>query len=265
MRKVTLTVVGLLGLSLLLCGSDEVLAQTDTRAFPPGSPGSDATDSRLQGTPSVDVDAGTGGAGAVATETGQAAGGAGASSTELQQTVQQLQGEVARLQQELALAREQLANVTRNNTGAGGAGQAGVAPTPTPTGASAGQNTPASGEPGQGAVPGGTTSQGTAPTAGTSPSTAQRGTQAGATNDPGAAVVHAIYRGKVRSVSNRQLVLIDDSGQPFTVELGAQTRFISKGQRISAQELKQGTRVRATVDLLSGHNQAMEVATLPER
>jgi TolA-binding protein len=245
MRKATLTVLGLLGLSLLLCGADEVLAQTDTRAFPPGSPGSDATDSRLQGTPSIDGDAGIGGAGAVAPGTGQAAGGAGASPAELQQTVLQLQSEVARLQQELAQTREQLANVTRN-TGAGGAGQAGVAPTAAPTGASAGQNTPASGGSGQGAVSGGTTGQ-------------------RATNDPGAAVVHAIYRGKVRSVSNRQLVLEDDSGQPFTVELGAQTRFISKGQRISPQELKQGMRVRATVDMLSGHNQAMEVATLPER
>lgn len=264
MRKVTLTVLGILGLSLLLCGSDEVLAQTDTRAFPPGSPGSDATDSRLQGTPSIDVDAGIGGAGAAAAGTGQAAGGAGASSAELQQTILQLQSEVARLQQELAQAREQLANVTRD-TAAGGAGQAGVAPAATPPGASAGQNTPASGGSGPGEVSGGATSQGTAPTASTNPNTAQRDTQVGAPSDPGAAVVHAIYRGKVRSVSNQQLVLLDESGQPFTVELGAQTRFISKGQRISAQQLKQGTRVRATVDLLSGRNQAIEVATLPER
>jgi hypothetical protein len=61
------------------------------------------------------------------------------------------------------------------------------------------------------------------------------------------------------------LVLVDDIGEPFTVEVGAQTRFISKGQRISAQELKEGTPVRATVDMLSGRNQAMEVTTLPER
>jgi hypothetical protein len=264
MRKVTLTVLGLLGLSLLLCGSDEVLAQTDTRAFPPGSPGSDATDSRLQGTPSLDVDAGTGGAGTVSTGTEQAAGGAGTSSAELQQTVLQLQSEVARLRQELAQARSQLANVA-GNTGAGGAGQAGVAPAAAPPGASAGQSPPAGGDSGQGAVSGGTTGQGTALRAGTNPDTAQSRPQAGATDDPGAAVVHAIYRGKVRSVSDRQLVLLDDTGQPFTVELGAQTRFISKGQRISAQQIKQGMRVRATVDLLSGDNQAMEVATLPER
>ena len=292
MRKVTFTVLGILGLSLLLCGSDAVFAQTDTSAFPPGSPGSDATDSRLQGMPSIDVDAGTpgaastgtqaseatgtGGAGTLATGAEQAAGGSGASSAELQQTVLQLQGEVARLQQELARAREQLANVTRDTAATGGAGQAGLAPTAAPpgasvgqappaTGASAGQSPPATGGSGQGTVSGGTTGQGSAPTTGPSPGTAQRGTQAGAPSDPGAAVVHAIFRGKVRSVSDRQMVLVDESGDPFTVELGAQTRFISKGQRISAQELKQGMRVRATVDMLAEHNQAIEVATLPER
>jgi hypothetical protein len=241
MRKVTLTVIGLLGLSLLLCGSGEVLAQTDTRAFPPGSPGSDATDSRLQGMPAIDVDAGTpgtGGAGAVAGGTGQAAGGVEASSVELRQSVLQLQGEVARLRQELAQVRAELANVTGRNIGAGGAGQAGV---------------------------GGAGQAGVAPTAAPAGASAQRDTQAGGTDDPGAAVVHALYTGKVRSVSDQQLVLQDDSGQPFTVELGAQTRFISKGQRISAQQLKQGTSVRATVDLLSGRNQAIEVTTLPER
>jgi len=270
MRKVTLTAIGLLGL-LLLCGSREVLAQTDTSAFPPGSPGSDATDSRIQGIPSIDVDAGTPGtaspgtqspgmtgtegAGGVATGTEEAAGGADANSAALRQYVVQLQGEVARLQQELAQVRSELANVAGRNTGAGGSGQAGaggsgqagaggsgqtgVAPTPAPTSASAG---------------------------GTSPDTAQRGSQTGDTVDPGAsAVVHAIFTGKVRSVSNRRLVLVDDIGEPFTVEVGAQTRFISKGQRISAQELKEGTPVRATVDMLSGRNQAMEVTTLPER
>jgi hypothetical protein len=81
----------------------------------------------------------------------------------------------------------------------------------------------------------------------------------------GEAVVNAIYTGKVRSISGRQLVLLDDSGQPFTVELGSQARFISNGQRISAQQLKPGTRVRVTVDLLSGRNQTTEVTTLPAR
>lgn len=293
MRKVTLTVIGILGLSLLLCGTGEVLAQTDTSAFPPGSPGSDATDSRIQGMPSINVDAGTPGtassgtqtsagttgttgtegAGAVATGAGQTAGGAEASSADLQQYVLQLQGEVARLRQELAQVRAELANVTERSTGAGGSGQAGVggsgqtlgAPASAPPSASAGQNTAAGGASGQGAVPGGTTGQIIAPQRSTNPDTAQRGTQAGAPDASSLAVAHAIFTGKVRSVSDQELVLQDDHGKPFTVELGTQTRFISKGQRISAQQLKQGTRVRATVDMLSGHKQAMEVTTLPER
>jgi hypothetical protein len=246
MRKVTLTVVGIAGLSLLLCGSDEVLAQTDRTASPPGAAGSDAADSRVQ-----------------ATGTEQAAGGAGASPAELRQSVLQLQGEVAQLRQELAQVRAELANLTAN-TGVGGSGQAGVAPAAASPGAGEGQNTAADRTSAQGMVSGsGTAGQGTTPRAGTNPGTAQRGTQARDTDNSGEAVVNAIYTGKVRSVSNRQLVLLDDSGQPFTVELGAQTRFISKGQRISAQQLKQGTRVRATVDMLSGRNQATEVTTLP--
>jgi hypothetical protein len=259
MRKVTLTVVGIAGLSLLLCGSGEVLAQTDRTAFPPGAAGSDAADSRVQ----VGAEQAAGGAGTAATGTEQAAGGAGASPAELRQSVLQLQGEVAQLRQELAQVRAELANMNAN-TGVGGSGQAGVAPAAASPGAGEGQNTAAERTSAQGTVSGsGTAGQGTAPRGGTNPGTAQRGTQARDTDNAGEAVVNAIYTGKVRSVSNRQLVLLDDSGQPFTVELGAQTRFISKGQRISAQQLKQGTRVRATVDMLSGRNQATEVTLLP--
>jgi hypothetical protein len=178
---------------------------------------------------------------------------------ELRQSVLQLQGEVAQLRQELAQVRAELANVTAN-TGVGGSGQAGVAP----AGAGVEQGSTAGGASAQGAVGGsGTAGRETTLRAGTSAETGQRGAQARDTDNAGEAVVNAIYTGKVRSVSNKALVLVDDSGQPFTVEVGAQTRFISKGRRISAQELKQGTRVRAIVDLLSGREQATEVTTLP--
>jgi hypothetical protein len=281
MRKVTLTVMGIAGLSLLLCGSGEALAQTDRTAFPPGAPGSDAADSRTQsmtpggggvgteGTaPSGTQAGGTGGSGTAAAGAGQAAGGAGASPADLRQSVLQLQSEVAQLRQELAQVRSELANANAN-TGVGGSGQAGVAPPAAPTGAGVGQNTQstaAGGSSAQGTVSGGTGGQGAPLRAGTAQETAQRGAQVPAdTDNAGEAVVNAIYTGKVRSVSDRQLVLLDDAGQPFTVELGPRTRFISRGQRIPAQQLKQGTRVRATVDLLSGRNQATEVTTLPER
>jgi hypothetical protein len=77
--------------------------------------------------------------------------------------------------------------------------------------------------------------------------------------------VNAIFTGTVRSASGGQLVLLDEEGQPFTVELGQRTRVVRDGKRISLQQLKPGTRVRATVDLLSGHNQATEITLLPEQ
>lgn len=245
MRKVTLTVLGIAGLSLLLCGSDEFLAQIDrTGTVDAGAPVTSST---------------------AATGTEQAAGGAVASPADLRQSVLQLQSDVAQLRQELAQVRAELASVTAS-TGVGGSGQAGVAPAAgAPTGAGARQDTPAGTAPAQGTVSGGTSSQVIAPRASASPGTAQGGTQAVGTTSPGKAMVNAIFTGTVRSVSDKQLVLLDDSGKSFAVELGDQTRFLRDGQRISAQQLEQGTRVRATVDLLAGHNQAKEVTTLPER
>ena len=264
MRNVTLAVLGFVGLSLLLCGSGEVLAQTDT------------TDSRVQGTEPGDVRVGTGGSEALGTGTQPAASGADASSAELRQTVLRLQSEVAMLREDLSRVRSELASVAasaRNaasgsstaasgtgaeasSAGVGGSGQVGDAPSAAGVGAPAIQDTSGGDTTAQGSVSGGTTAQGAA-----------RGSTArsASASDRGAAVVDAIYTGTVRSVSARQLVLLDDAGQPFTVELGNQTRVLRNGQRISAQELKKGTRVRATVDMLSGHNQAKEVTTLPSK
>jgi hypothetical protein len=257
MRNVTMAVVGLVGLSLLLCGSGEVLAQTDMP---------DTTDSRVQGTDPGDVRAGGAGTAGGATT----AGGADASSVELRQTVLQLQSEVAQLRQDLARVRSELASVAASSrnaasgtgtsaantdtgtsgTGIGGSGQAGVAASASGPGAPtvSGGDTSA-----PGAVSGGPLRAGTAQ---------ETGARASDTANTGEAVVDAIYTGTVRSVSARQLVLVDEAGQPFTVELGNQTRVLRNGQRISAQDLKKGTRVRATVDMLSGRNQATEVTTL---
>jgi hypothetical protein len=287
MRDVTLTVLGLAGLSLLLCGSGELLAQTDTAA---GSEGTLGTDTRVQGTTPGDVrvgtsgtaspgtqaegTAGTGGSGTLGTGAGETGGGADASSVELRQTVLQLQSEVAQLRQDLARVRSELASVTANagnaaaaGPGVGGSGEAGLAPSAAPSGATAGQDRAGGDTAAQGTVSDGTAAQGNAPRGSTAqPGTAApRGAPARNPADPGQAVVDAIYTGTVRSVSAGRLVLLDDAGQPFTVELGERTRFLRNGQRISAQELKQGTRVRATVDMLSGRNQATEVTTLPAR
>jgi hypothetical protein len=69
----------------------------------------------------------------------------------------------------------------------------------------------------------------------------------------------------VSSVSAGQLVLLDEAGEPFTVKLGERTRVLRNGKRTSAQEFKKGTRVRVTVDMLSGSNEATEVITLPAK
>lgn len=240
MRNASLAVLGVVGL-LLLCG---------------------------QGTAPGDVRVGTGGSGTAGTGTQPAATGGDASSAELRQTVLQLQSEVAQLRQDLSRVRSELASIaassrsaaastgdTASGAGVGGSGQAGETPSVVGSGA------PAVQDPSGGTAAANTVS-GAPLRAGTAQETGTQGTQAQDTANSGDAVVDAFYTGTVRSVSARQLVLVDEAGQSFTVELGKQTRVLHNGQRIAAQDLKKGTRVRATVDMLSGHTQATEVTTL---
>ncbi|MBN1207237.1 MAG: hypothetical protein JXB05_20295 [Myxococcaceae bacterium] len=224
MRKAIVVVAGIAGLSLLLCGSEALLAQTDTPA---------------RGT-------GTGGAGST-----QVTGGAGASTAELQESVLELQSEVAQLRQELAEVRAALADVSAS-AGVGGSGQAGV---------DANAGVGGSGQ--AGVTPPVSPSQRTPLRAGTAQETTPSGAMAQDTSNAGEAVVNAIYTGTVRSVSGRQLELLDEDGQPFTMQLGDKTRVLRDGKLISARQLKQGTRVRVTVDLVSPGKPVMEITTLP--
>jgi hypothetical protein len=245
MRKVTWTTVGLVVLSVLLCGSDELLAQTGTATSPADPVERDATDTRVQGTAPGDARTGTAGSADAMAEgtggSGRATGGTDASSAELRRTVLQLQADMARMSQELAQVRAELADLSAA-VGVGGSGRAGEQSGA--QGATARGNTAARDTGDRSTVGGG--------------SPPARGAQ-----DPGEAVVNAIYTGTVRSVSAGQLVLLDEEGQSFTVALGERTRVLRDGKRISARQLEKGTRVRATVDLLSGNSQAMEVVTLP--
>lgn len=317
MRKVMLTVVGLVGL-FLLCGSDaQVVAQTEPMPAPNTPAGWNSTDGWLQGayqetpehtsdaaatsgivtsetpsgvggsgtsgtsntadTSSVGTAEGTGGAGTSGTsgtqapgvagatsaatpETGQTAGGASIGLVELPQSVLQLQREVAQVKQDVAQLRAQLESMNAN-MGVGGSGQAGIAPSATQADTSGTQAAaPAPSQTDQSAAAG-KTQPGTPPRAGTAQETGATGTPPSS----GYAVVDRIYTGTVKSVSNGHLTLLDDEGKPFTVELGDRTRVLRNGQRISTQGLKQGTHVRATVDMLSGHNQAIEVTILPAK
>ncbi len=266
MRKATWTTLGFVVLSVLLCGSGELLAQSDTAVSPADPVERDATDTRVRGTAPGDARVGTpgstvsaaaqgtggsGGATTAAAGTGGATGGTGAGSAELRRTVLQLQADMARMSQELAQVRAQLAELN-SSVGVGGSGQA--------VGGSgqAGEQTRAQGT----TAPRGNSPRDPEDRGAPDPTTVGRGTL-NRTTDPGEAVVNAIYTGTVRSVSARELVLLDEEGQSFTVELGERTRVMRDGKRITARQLQKGTRVRATVDLLAGHNQAMEVIALP--
>ncbi|HYH95406.1 hypothetical protein [Hyalangium sp.] len=279
MRKVTLTVLGLAGLSLLLCGDatdtrvqgtmpGDVRVGTSPEALP-GTQAPGATGTGGAGTVGTPAATGTqapgttgtgGGTGTLAAGTEQATGGAGASMAELQQSVVQLQGELAQVRAELTQTRAELARVTAS-MGVGGSGQSGVAPS---AGSAANQGT-AGGLAGTGTASSGTTPPGTPAGSAAQGMAAPPGGPDRGTDTSGEAVVEAIYTGTVRSVSAGRLVLLDERGQPFTVELGERTRVLRDGQRISAQQLKPGTRVRATVDLLAGTQQAKEVTFLSTR
>jgi hypothetical protein len=237
MRKVTWTALGIAAVSLLLCGSGELLAQVDTATSPADTAERDTTDTRVRGTAPGDARVGTPTTAASPTTqapgtvgTGGTAGDTGAGSAELRRSVLQLQSDMARMSQELAQVRAELADLNAA-MGVGGSGQAGA--------------------------------QGTAPRGNATQGTADRGTAARGTQEVGEAVVNAIYTGTVRSVSVDQLVLLDEDGQAFTVELGERTRVYRDGKRITARQLEKGTRVRATVDLLAGNQKAMEIVTVP--
>ncbi|RKH42750.1 hypothetical protein D7Y23_30665 [Corallococcus sp. AB050B] len=77
---------------------------------------------------------------------------------------------------------------------------------------------------------------------------------------PGVAVVDAIYRGTVESVSPKEVV-IDNEGLRLPLEIGTQTRIVREGEDISATELKEGERVRATVNIV-GPSHTREIAVL---
>ncbi|NOK12717.1 hypothetical protein [Corallococcus exercitus] len=107
---------------------------------------------------------------------------------------------------------------------------------------------------------------GTAPNAGTG-GTGNSGTGAPAaakppasSASPGVAVVDAIYRGKVRSVSSKEVV-IDNEGSRLPLEIGTQTRIVRDGEDIGVTQLKEGERVRATVNLV-GRSHTREIAVL---
>ncbi|RKI61239.1 hypothetical protein D7X55_23360 [Corallococcus sp. AB049A] len=146
-------------------------------------------------------------------------------------------------------------------SGANTQGTEGNAPSSDPNSPSAdpnpeGRTTPPNPGPDANAGTGGTGGTGTgAPAAAKPPAP---GASQGAS--PGVAVVDAIYRGTVESVSPKEVV-IDNEGLRLPLEIGTQTRIVREGEDISATELKEGERVRATVNIV-GPSHTREIAVL---
>ena len=237
LRKVSWTVLGIAGLSLLLCAGCTAEAQ-----------------SGATGTPQGDAE--------VATPWRQASGQAPpAGETEaLRSSVTQLRAEVSQLRQEVTRLRAQVAETGTGDTrsGTGGAGRAGD------TGAQAGSTSPAQGTGGAGTAGSGTGGSGTAQGTGAQAPGVSDVPRAGSTvpAPQGTAVVNAVYVGQVRSASARQVVIDTGTGAPLTLGVGPDTRVLRDGRNIGARQLEKGEQVRAVVDMV-GQDQTLEIAVLP--
>ncbi|WP_163991017.1 hypothetical protein [Pyxidicoccus caerfyrddinensis] len=261
LRKVSWTVLGIAGLSLLMCGGCTAEAQ---------SGGAEA-----QQVKQPDAAAPQRQASGQASPAGEDA--------DLQRSVAELRAEVSQLRQEVTRLRAQVAEPgtggsgagtgdTRADTarsgegpGTGGSGsvgdtdaQAGSAGSAQGTGvtgeqagtASAGQGTGGAGTPQGTGVKSPVVSD--VPPAGSNVPTAR-----------GTAVVNAVYTGKLISVSPRQVVIDTGSDVSLTLGVGPGTQVLRDGRNIGALQLKKGEQVRAVVDMV-GQHQTLEIAVLPK-
>lgn len=280
MRKPTWWDVGIAVLGLVLvCSAVQGTAQTPD---PEGSVGDVTQDTRITGTPDgmgsdqglTPEGTGTGGSGmqqgtggyaagqdTSGSRTGQGTAGtqqaqAQASDVETQQRVEiaRLRAQVAGLEQQLARMRVQLAR-TQTAQGTGGSGQG--------TGGS-GQGTGGSGTAGIGnpnaEAPDGATGIGYA----TAEGVGGGGNAGGAvdTGNEGVAVAHVIHRGRVRSVSQQELVLDEEDGGTSTLPLAKNVRVTQGRQQVPLKNLSEGTLVRASADLYARGNPVMSIEVL---
>jgi hypothetical protein len=185
-------------------------------------------------------------------------------------------------------------------TGTGGAGQVGAGTTVTQPGTAPGMSTgipPLGGTPapnvtgtntGVGA-PGGASNQGTpGGSAALTPQQAQeeiarlqaevRRLQAEAernrdegTGGSGSAgedtgVASAVFEGRVKGVSQQAIEVIDfESGEPYVLRVNDGTRAARGAQRIPLARIQEGSRVRASFDLVSGETVATHIQVLKRR
>lgn len=290
MRKPTWWDLGIAVLGLVLvCSATQGVslaqypgAQYPEGPEPEGSVGDVTQDTRITGTsdgmgsdqglPTDDTTAqtGTGGSGTGYTGQDTGTGTQQLSALETQQRVEiaRLRAQVAGLEQQLAQMRVNLARVQSGQgtgvqgTGTGGSSQvAGTGGSGTgssavgepnaqaPTGATGIGNSTAEGVGGGG---GGTTGK----TTGTS-----KGTATNPSNE-GYAVANVIHRGRVRSVTQQQLVLNEEDGGTTTLSLAKNVRVIQDRQQVSLKNLGEGTLVRTSADLYARGNPVTSIEVL---
>jgi hypothetical protein len=83
------------------------------------------------------------------------------------------------------------------------------------------------------------------------------------TSGEGVAVANIILTGRVRSVSPRELVLIDEGGGSNALVLASDVRVFRGREQVSLQSLREGAFVRASADLYARDNPVTEIQLLP--
>ena len=273
MRKPTWWDLGIavLGLVLVCSATQGVsLAQYPEAQYPEGrdpegSVGDVTQDTRITGTSdgmgsdqglpagAPTAQTGTGGSGVDAgQDTGTGTQQLSALETQQRVEIARLRAQVAGLEKQVAQMRVNLARVQGGQgTGTDGSGTGnsavGAPNAEAPTGATGiGYSTA------EGVGGGGTT-----------------GTPTGTATNPsneGLAVANVIHRGRVRSVTQQQLVLDEEEGGTTTLSLAKDVRVIQGRQQMSLKNLGEGTLVRTSADLYARGNPvtSLEVLSAPK-
>ncbi|HYO71219.1 MAG TPA: hypothetical protein VEU33_34575 [Archangium sp.] len=283
MRKPTWWDLGIAAVGLVLvCGAAQGVSQVQSQ-YPEGSVGDVTQDTRITGTSDglgsdqglttggTTAQTGTGGSGM---DMGQGTGGSGTGDTgqdtgtgpqqlsalETQQRVEiaRLRAQVAGLEHQLARTRVQLARTQAaqgTGTGTGGSGQ--DMGTGTGTGGS-GTGSSAIGDP-NAEAPTGAMGIGYA----TAEGVGGGGTAGRADTDTeGVAVAHVIHRGRVRSVTQQQLVLDEEDGGSSTLPLARDVRVTQGRQQMALRNLSEGSLVRTSADLYARGNPVTSIEVL---
>jgi hypothetical protein len=249
--------IALLGL-FLVCGAVRSLAQD---AQYPGT--GSTVQEPAQGSDVTGATGGTGGSGQT-TDTGQQTSGTQQlSSAEAwqQQELARLRVEVARLQLELARMRSQLAQAQQAGgagPGVGGSGAVGIGDpnAEAPAGATGLGDSNAEG-------PAGARAGGASVNEGVGGSGAGGAQARPDTDDQGYAEANVIYTGRVRSVSQQRLVLVDEGGAANTLSLAPDVRVLREGQQVSLRSIQEGSVVRASASLYTRGNPVTQIEVVP--